>query len=70
MRMWRLAHGTPLVPPLDLPESLRAVAVHGNVIITAPEADIAVHQPTFPAHAPAALLFKFPEQRLVGEAIG
>jgi WD40 repeat protein len=45
VRVWRLADGTPLVPPLDLPESVRAVAVHGNVIITAAGADIAVHQP-------------------------
>jgi hypothetical protein len=44
VRVWR-AHGTPLVLPLDLPESVRAVAAHGNVIITAAGADIAVHQP-------------------------
>ena len=41
----RLADGTPLVPPLDLHESVQAVAVHGNVIITAAGADIPVHQP-------------------------
>jgi hypothetical protein len=45
VRMWRTTDGTSLVPPLDLPESLRAVAIHGNVIITAAGADIAVHQP-------------------------
>ena len=44
VRVWRLADGTPLVPPLDLPGSVRGVAVHGNVIITAAGADIAVHQ--------------------------
>jgi len=35
VRVWRTADGTPAVPPLDLPEPVRAVAVHGNVIITA-----------------------------------
>jgi len=44
VRVWRLADGTPLAPPLDPPESVRAVALHGNVIITAARADIAVHQ--------------------------
>jgi hypothetical protein len=43
--VWRLGDGTPLVPPLDLPESVRAVAVHGDGIITAAGTDIAVHQP-------------------------
>jgi len=36
------------VPPLDLPASVRAVAVLGNAIVTAAGADIAVHQPAFP----------------------
>jgi WD40 repeat protein len=45
VRVWRLVGGTPVVPPLDLPESIQALAVHGNVIITAAGADIAVHQP-------------------------
>jgi len=36
------------VPPLDLPESVQAVAVHGNVIITAAGANIAVHYPVLP----------------------
>ena len=44
VRVWRTADGTPLVP-LYLPESVRAVAVDGNVIITAAGTDIAVHQP-------------------------
>ena len=48
MRVWRLADGILVVPPLDLPESVRAVAVHGNDIITAGGADIAVHQPALP----------------------
>ena len=48
VRVWRTADGTPAVPPLDLPQGVRAVAVHGNVIITAAGADIAVHQPALP----------------------
>ena len=48
VRVWRTADGTPLVPPLDLSEPVRAVAVHGDVIITAAGADIAVHQPALP----------------------
>ncbi len=48
VRVWRLADSTPLVPPLDLPASVRAVAVHGNVIVTAAGADLAVHQPALP----------------------
>jgi WD40 repeat protein len=48
VRVWRLADGTALVPPLDLPESVQAVAVHGNVIITAAGANIAVHYPVLP----------------------
>ncbi len=48
VQVWRLAGGTLLVPPLNLAESVHAVAVHGNVIITAAGADIAVHQPALP----------------------
>jgi WD40 repeat protein len=48
VRVWRTGDGTPLVPRLDLSESVRAVAVYGNVIITAAGADIAVHQPALP----------------------
>ncbi len=48
VRVWRLADGAPLAPPLDLHGSVQAVAVHGNVIITAAGADIAVHQPVLP----------------------
>jgi WD40 repeat protein len=48
VRVWRLADGTPAVPLLDLTKSVHAVAVHGNVIVTAAGADIAVHQPALP----------------------
>jgi WD40 repeat protein len=48
VRVWRLADGTQVVPPLDLTESVLGVAVHGNVIVTAAGADIAVHQPALP----------------------
>ena len=41
---FRFADGTAVVPPLDLSESVAAVAIHGNVIITAARANIAVHQ--------------------------
>ena len=44
VRVWRLADGAPLKPPLDLYEWVQAVAVHGNVIVTAAEAEIAAHQ--------------------------
>jgi WD40 repeat protein len=44
VRVWRLADGTPVGPLMDLPESVRAVAVHGDTIVTASGADIAVHQ--------------------------
>ena len=44
VRVWRTADGTLVVPSLNLPESVPAVAVHGNVIITAAGADIAVHR--------------------------
>jgi len=48
VRVWRLADDAPLVPPLDLPKSPSAVAVYGDVIVTAAGADIAVHQPALP----------------------
>ena len=48
VRVWRLADGTPVVPPLYLPEEVRSVAVHGIIIVTAAGTDIAVHQPAFP----------------------
>jgi hypothetical protein len=48
VRLWRLADGAMLAPPLDLPESVQSVSVHGNVIITATGTSIAVHQPALP----------------------
>jgi WD40 repeat protein len=36
---WRTADGTPVMPPMNLAESVRAIAVRGNVIITAAGAD-------------------------------
>jgi WD40 repeat protein len=48
VRVWRLADGIPLMPPLELPQSVHAVAVHGDVVITGAGADIAVHHPAFP----------------------
>jgi len=48
VRVWRLADGTPLAPPLDLPQWVGGVTVHGDVIITAAGANIAVHQPMLP----------------------
>jgi WD40 repeat protein len=48
VRVWRLADGIPLVPQLDLPESVPAVAIYGNLIITAAGTDIAVHQLALP----------------------
>jgi hypothetical protein len=44
VRVCRTADGTPVGPPLNLPEPVRAVASRGNVIITAVGADIAVHE--------------------------
>ena len=48
VRVWRLADRTPLVPPLYLPGSVRDIAVHSNIIVTAAGADIAIHQPAPP----------------------
>jgi WD40 repeat protein len=48
VRVWRLADGTPGVAQLDLPESVRAIAVHGSVIVTAARDNIAVHQLALP----------------------
>jgi WD40 repeat protein len=48
VRVWRTGDGTPLMPPLDLSEPIQAVAVHGDVIITAAGADVAVHQLALP----------------------
>jgi hypothetical protein len=48
VRVWRLADGAPIEPPLELPESVQAVAIHGELIISAAGADIAVHHPAPP----------------------
>ncbi len=48
VRVWQTADGIPVVPPLHLPELAQSLALHGNVVITAAGADIAVHQPTLP----------------------
>jgi WD40 repeat protein len=49
VRVWRLADGTPVGKPLVLLASVRAVAIHGNVIVTAAGADLGVHQPALPS---------------------
>jgi len=43
VREWRLADGTPLVHPLDLPEPSWVVALRGNIIVTADGQDIGIH---------------------------
>ena len=48
VRVWRLADGTPLAHPLNLPESLWVVALRGNIIVTAGGRDIGIHQPGAP----------------------
>ena len=48
VRVWRLADATPVVPPLNLSKQVRGVAVHCNIIVTAAEDDIAVHQRASP----------------------
>ena len=48
VRAWRLADGIPVGEALYLPESVRAVAVYGNVIVTAAGASIAVHELALP----------------------
>ena len=44
VRVWRLADGTPVGDPLDLSQWAQAVAVHGDIIVTAAGYDVAVHQ--------------------------
>jgi len=64
VRVWRLADGTLLVPPLNLPEPVSGVAVHGNVIVvTAAGADIAVHKPAFPRPMRELLFFTGTQNR-------
>jgi hypothetical protein len=47
VRVSRLTDATPVAEPLYLPESVNDV-VHGNIIVTAVRADIAVLQLAFP----------------------
>ena len=44
VRVWRLDDGTSVVPPLYLAKQVRSLALHGNIVISAAGADIAVHQ--------------------------
>jgi hypothetical protein len=44
VRAWRLADGNPLAHPLELPEPIRGIALHRNIVVTAAGRDIAVHQ--------------------------
>ena len=48
VRVWRTGDATPVIPPLHLRESVQAVVIHSDVIITAAGAYIAVHKPTLP----------------------
>jgi WD40 repeat protein len=48
LRAWQLADGTPVGPPLELPGSVKSIAVHGKVIVTATGTDIAVHDLELP----------------------
>ena len=50
VRVWRLADGTSLADPLDLSEPVWGVALHGNIIVTAVDGDIAIHSQ--PLHDP------------------
>jgi WD40 repeat protein len=48
VRVWQSADKTPLAP-LHLPEPVQAVAIRGNVIVTATGVGIAVHQLALPS---------------------
>ena len=48
VRVWRLADNITFVLLLDLPGSVRSVAIHGNIIVTAAGDDVAVHQLAVP----------------------
>jgi hypothetical protein len=43
VRVRRLADGTPLVHPLDLPKPSSVVALRGNIIVTADGQGIGIH---------------------------
>jgi len=46
VRVWRLADGTPASEPMALLQSIRGVAVHGNVIVAAVGTGLIACQPT------------------------
>ena len=48
VRVWRLADGTPVGKPLRLSEGVRGIALHGDIIVTASGADIAIHRCSSP----------------------
>ena len=43
VRVWRLADGTPLAHPLNLPEPSWVVALRANIIVTAGGRDTGIH---------------------------
>lgn len=47
LRVWRLADGSPVGPPLRLPAPVADIAVHDNIVVIAAHTEIAVHK--FPA---------------------
>jgi WD40 repeat protein len=48
VRVWRLADGTPVGAPLGLPQPIRGVAVHGNVIVAAVGKSVVACRPALP----------------------
>ena len=46
VRIWRLADGAPLEPSLSLPTLIRAIAIHGDHVVTAVGLCVAAHSPT------------------------
>ena len=64
VRVWRLADGSPVGEPLDLPESVRDVAVQGNIIVVAAGANIAAHTGWRSHGLSASCCSVSPEQRL------
>jgi WD40 repeat protein len=48
VRVWRLPDGTPASEPLGLPQPIRGVAVHGNVIVAAVGKSVVACRPAFP----------------------
>ena len=39
-----LTDGAPLAPPLHIPGWVRCIAIHHDIVVTAADADVAVHQ--------------------------